>query len=385
MKLLFKFNTWYKMNQYALRILYQSLEYPDRFTKEFAKELGQQKVKVEPCPHRPNTNPDEYDTLVSLLIHTYLKNLTERPDIIILGEYIPTNKNLKIDCYEFKGSVGEGVRGMSIFVHQDVLSDSETPLWRITLHDTNKSKKDIHINTNAMTIRSNKYKNYPAARKKQINLIQKNIKDNVGEVIEILARNRYFIMAHVKNEVKDINGNKIKSKKLAVQALQKMNYFHMAGDLNFAWKTKKEKAESKIVTNHMQNKNTKVLEIKGKDYKDLQTEIENVIGSGKTTYSTAHDGMYIREQDRTEVEILGGLWPIVFVKNKPMLIGDHKSIYFTITMSSHRDGNETDTGSETEDEDEEHDQDAKNKTKNLTGNITESTKRKLIIKNRAKN
>jgi hypothetical protein len=324
-----------------LHILYQSLEYPKRFTKELAVNLNKLS-NVPLIPYMEARDKESYHIAVCDLLKTCIMHIKPKPDIIVLGEYTPNLLwGLNVEDYNLIDYINttDGKRGMTILLRNGVKN-----MHRITVHD-NRSKIIDHWREDILQKRIAKHnkncstdftlEQYSALREKMRAKWRKAI-EHTGECIEIMYANRYIAMAHVPND------NPKASAKASLETC--IPFVFMGGDLNVSMSSKKHVKKSKLCDTHTTIINTDVkplLSNTGSNYVNIQYSY-NKEGCTNSSLKFAHDGSYIREQKRTELSIVGSIWPIID-KGCPgiseantkdyYLMGDHKGFLMTLTTT----------------------------------------------------
>lgn len=368
-----------KTNKFDLIIFYQSLEYNDNFTKKLAGKLSNHSKKFfSPLQSRASGDNEEsyreYHKAVKEFLTTYISDLKDeyKPDIIALGEYTPEPEFHKIykeflkignTTYNLAGFVKtkkptiveillssicissdanwgnyDGTRGMTILYRNGCPN-----IHRITIHNEEGSDPDVWHNRGDELL-ENAYgkKRYTQARNKMREK-WRGVAKNIGPCAEIMFRNRYFSIGHIKENCEALNKKK-GAVNNALASMYLLPHIRIAGDCNF--NLNKKKYEDHFVETTIEkwkaiaNTNSSNL-FKNSIIQSIQ-DLTNLPGhTSSAKKATAHDGYYdyINPINSEKVEIIGSFWPILIDESKKEypIISDHKGFLLKLTTESQTD------------------------------------------------
>ncbi len=325
-----------------INILYQSLEYPNRFVKDLASALS------ENIPNSQNIiaskgiteDPKLYHTNICRLIKTWETHLLSKPDIIVLGEYTAPD-TLELENYEIQGKVSlsegksrsdrRGTRGMTILVRKEFTS------WdRIAIYD-HSNFNDVWRTPELKNEREGTINYYSERRANRI-AEQKGYIEHIGQFIEVMYKNRYIQLAHVK-------GIATKAQQRAGHVINNPIYneedcfLMLCGDTNAQVKSDQHKVDKRLspVPYHkfIANTNADSITNQSNPYGMIQS-CNNI--KGKTaTANVIHDGAYTTQKKGTIAKIIGSVWALISNSkdnSEWTLLSDHKGIMMELNVDS---------------------------------------------------
>lgn len=319
--------------QGQLCILYQSLEYPRCFTQcltsFFQRNCNGNKYQF--IANNDARSSEEYHKNVATLLKCYLENIKNelQPDIVALGEYkVSTEYPIKLAGYQDPISleVKDGRRSMTIFVREKSLIE------RITLYNTS----DPTVTQISVRTILAQQENTEARRKR----LAEVVKERIGEFIELLYKNYYIALTHVSNGK---NGDTPEARLATAGNTSPALFF--VGDLNLGIASDKHEINKQLTGSQKFMANTNVSDLfkgQNKEYLQLQLDVNE---AGKTTYSSAHDGVVVHPHDCSpEFQNCGSLWPIIFTNKKEevMVMGDHRGFLTKLVITSYKDTSASD-------------------------------------------
>lgn len=334
----------YKEN---LKELFELLGYSKNMLQglvDIKKILSNIKINSPEPTEKPSEKSSEYHNKVEELLNTYIHNLKLNeniPDIIALGEYTPPTSKLKINekffespdkiQYNLGGFVTidnkeKGTRGMTILYRANSHN-----INRITIHNKTTSDDDLWLNKTKESYKeAYGLKIYEDAREKMREK-WRNVISSIGSCAEIMFRNRYLAIAHVKECGKAAQNN--------ARTTMECAHFRILGDCNFSLKPEGYHENSKIFGKIIAKSNSNCNKINGFEENNDFPIIQAILNiPGFTTYAAIHDGYYdFLSCPSEKVEIIGSFWPITTSQNKKSiytLLSDHKGFLIRLTTNS---------------------------------------------------
>ena len=337
--------------KYQYKIFYQSLEYPNNFTRKIVDQYSDQ-IPEEMVLESGNVPADtedatEYHTNVSSLVSDYFDKM--EADIVIVGEYYDerTDEEVQDSSYKIVGKVGEndrGTRAMTVYC----TTKREIKGCRISTLD-GASVKVSYIDDEYEGIRTTEFNVTAEDTRGRLEPLSKLAKTHIGQCIEVMIYNRYMLFAHIKGI-----GDKARTSLIKVlgstQDLGDYNYteelddgtssitYVVAGDLNANIKNQSQHivTESFPLMNFVGNTNAVIInDMQYREYNIIQRVMNTPAKSSKG--HVIHDGVYLprTDDDRTEYMIDGSCWSIVKISDneaKFALLGDHKGFVMGVEV-----------------------------------------------------
>lgn len=349
-----------------MRILYRSLEYPNNFVKKLQLQMTGFTVELA----SKDRNGSDYHLGIKKLLKYDIDELLKQenlPDIIVLGEFTPIkevdvaprgykvigNVNLEGE----KGSEARGTRGMTVIAKEDSAN------WhRITVH--NKSSESVDYwneQADKWVPNANKYlednlginpdqriqstmkerrilkqyhqdkepitntllvKEYEESRESLKEKMRESI-SNLGQFIEIMYKNHYMSLVHVKGLGTVARSN-------IVEASKKMSHMNFGGDTNL------NISSSKFENHQYESEINNTLTIKMNTIPFIFGTSNSFDPPGKTASgNVAHDGIVIQSAFDAVYKILSSRWALhdSDLPGEKILSSDHKGILISVNPS----------------------------------------------------
>ncbi|MGV2432275.1 MAG UNVERIFIED_CONTAM: hypothetical protein LVQ98_02610 [Rickettsiaceae bacterium] len=196
------------------KIFYQSMEYPNTFTKKLASQLGVENGN-SPKKGGKATDPKYYEKAESLLSEQFNMGA----DFVVLGEYYdPREIGTEAEGYRVVGKVGETTRAMTIYC----TTKKEIPGARVTSLDGQK----IDIQYIDKEYGESRGVNIEDSRKR-LSEVSKSSTKHIGKFIELMIYNRYMLFVHVRDTGSKAQTNIANSFESGLPGI-----YVLAGDLN---------------------------------------------------------------------------------------------------------------------------------------------------------